>query len=54
MTPSSTNMRNFAPSKSDVPSVLVIQSIVVEYAEGYIIVERIDSRELPGVPRSFR
>ena len=54
MTPSSTNMRNFAPLKSDVPNVLIVQTIVVEYAEEYIIVERVDSRELSGVPRSLR
>ena len=49
VTPSSTNMRDLAPPKSDIPSILVIQSIVVEYAKEYVIVECIDNREFDGV-----
>jgi len=43
VTPSSTNMRELAPPKSDIPSILV-QPIVAEYPKEYIIVERIGSR----------
>lgn len=43
-----TNMRNLAPPKSDIPSIVVVQSIVVEYAEEYVIVKRIDSRKFQG------
>ncbi|KAH9054859.1 hypothetical protein EDB87DRAFT_1580228 [Lactarius vividus] len=42
VTPSSTSMRELAPPKSDIPSILLIQSIAVEYAEENIIVEPID------------
>jgi hypothetical protein len=44
VTPSLTNMRELAPPKSDIPTILIIQSIAVEYAEEYIIVEPMDSR----------
>ena len=43
VTPSLTNMRELAPPKSLIPTILVIQSIVVEYTEEYIILECIDS-----------
>ena len=46
VTPSLTNMRELAPPKSDIPTILLIQSIAVEYAEEYIIVEPMDSRVL--------
>ncbi len=42
VTPSSTNVRELAPPKSDIPSILLIQSITVEYTEEYIIVEPMD------------
>jgi len=37
-------MKELAPPKLDIPSILLIQSIVVEYDEEYIVVEPIDSR----------
>ena len=48
-TPSLTNMRELAPPKSDIPTILLIQSIVVEYVKEYIIVEPMDSRAKDGV-----
>ena len=42
MTPPPTNMREVAPPESDVPGILVIQSIVVKYTEEYIIHKDID------------
>ena len=39
-----TNMTEFAPPKSNVPAVLFIQSIAIEYIEEYFIVEPTDSR----------
>jgi hypothetical protein len=44
VTPFLTNMRGLAPPKSDVPMILLVQSIVVEYLEEDIIVEPMDSR----------
>jgi hypothetical protein len=44
VTPSLTNVRELAPQKSDIPMILIIQSIAVEYSEKYIIVEPMDSR----------
>ena len=38
-----TNMRQFAPPILDIPSILLVQSIAVEYFEEYILVERMDS-----------
>ena len=38
-----TNMKELAPAKSEVPSVLFIKSIIVKYGEEYIFVELIDS-----------
>ena len=35
-----------APPKSVIPAVLFVQSIAVEYAEEYIVVEPMDSRIL--------
>ena len=49
VTPSLTDLRELAPPpKSVIPAVLLIQSIVVEYAKEYIIrvVESLDSRIL--------
>ena len=43
-TPSPTNMRELAPSKLGIPTILLIQSIAVEYVKEYIIVEPMDSR----------
>jgi len=37
-------MRELAPPKSDIPRILVIQPIIVEYAEEHIIIEHIDRR----------
>ena len=45
-TPSLTNMRELAPQKSGIPMMLIVQSIVVEYVEEYIIIEPMDSRIL--------
>ena len=42
--PSLTNMRKLAPPKSGIPAILLIQPIVVEYAEENIFVEPMDSR----------
>ena len=39
-----TNLREIAPPKSVIPTVFLIQSVAVEYAEEYIIVEPINSR----------
>jgi hypothetical protein len=44
--PSPTNMRELAPQKSDIPILLCVQSIKVEYAEEYIIIDPMDSRIL--------
>ena len=38
VTPSSVNMSDLASPKSDIPRILAIQSIVVEYSEEYIII----------------
>ena len=46
VTPSLTNMGELAPQKLEIPIILVIQSVVVEYAEEYIIIEPMDSRVL--------
>ena len=46
VTPSLTNMGEPAPPKSVIPAVLFVQSIAVEYAEEYIVVEPMDSRIL--------
>ena len=53
VTPSLTNMREPAPPKLVIPAVLLIQSVVVEYAEEYIVVEPMDSR-VRGSAHSFR
>jgi hypothetical protein len=37
-------MKELAPPKSEIPIVLPVQSIVVEYVEKYIIDEPMDSR----------
>jgi hypothetical protein len=37
-------MRELAPQKLEVPKILIIQSIAVENAEEYIIVEPMDCR----------
>ena len=42
--PSLTNVRELAPPKSVIPAVFLIQSVAVEYAEEYIVVEPINSR----------
>ncbi len=39
-------MREPAPPNPDIPGILIAQSIVVKYAEEYIIVEPIDSRRI--------
>ena len=39
VTPSLTNMGELAPQESPIPMTLIIQSIVIEYAEEYIVVE---------------
>ena len=44
MTPASTHVSELAPPKSDIPTIVLIQSIAVEYAEEYVIVEPMDSR----------
>ena len=44
--PSSTNLREVAPPQSDIPIYLVIQSIVVENDEKYIVIERVDAFEV--------
>jgi hypothetical protein len=36
-------MRELAPQKPDIPMMLIVQSIAVEYAEEYIGVEPMDS-----------
>ena len=46
VTPLLTNMRDLAPPKLDIPSILVIQSIEFEYAEKYIIIECVHGRKL--------
>jgi hypothetical protein len=43
-TPSLTNMRELAPPMSEIPIILFIQPIAVEYAEEYIVVEQMDSQ----------
>ena len=47
--PSLTNVRELAPPKSDIPAIVLIQSIAVEYVKEYIIVESMDSRILCNV-----
>jgi len=44
--PSSTNMRDLTPPKSDIPGICVIQSIIVENAEKCVIIKPVDSRVL--------
>ena len=44
VTPSLTNMRELAPPKSVIPTIILIQSVAVEYDEEYIIVEPMGSR----------
>jgi len=44
VTPSLTNVKELAPPKSDIPNFLVIQPIIVEYAEEDIIIEHVDRR----------
>ena len=39
--PSSTNMREFAPPKSDIPAILVTQSVAVEYSQECMILPNI-------------
>ena len=46
VTPPLTDVRELAPPKSDIPTVVYIQSIAVEYAEEYVIVEPMDGRIL--------
>jgi hypothetical protein len=46
VTPSLTEMRELAPQILEIPKILIIQSITVEYAEEYIIVKPMDSRVL--------
>ena len=48
--PSLTNVGELAPHKTVIPTILVVQSIAVEYSEEYIIVEPMDSRLLCVVP----
>ena len=48
MTPSLTNVRDPAPPKFLIPAVLLIQSVAVEYAEEYIVVEPMDNRVRDG------
>ena len=43
VTPSLTNMGELAPQESAIPIMLIIQSIAIEYAEEYIVVEPMDS-----------
>ena len=43
VTPSLTDLRELAPPKSAVPTIPLIQSIVVEYVEEYIIIEQMNS-----------
>ena len=46
VTPSLTNMGELAPQQSEIPLILIILSIAVEYAKEYIIVEPMDARIL--------
>ena len=46
VTPSLANMRELAPQKPEIPKKYIIQSIVVEYTEEYIVVEPMDSSVL--------
>ena len=43
VTPTSTNMGELAPQESAIPMTLIIQSIAIEYAEEYIVLEPMDS-----------
>ena len=43
VTPSLTNMGELAPQQLEIPMILILQSIAVEYAEEYIIVETMDT-----------
>lgn len=52
VTPTVTNVRDLAPPM-EIPSILLVQSIVVEYGEEYIKVDRIDSGVLHGVSWTF-
>ena len=54
VTPSLTNMRELAPPKSDIPIILHIQSIAVEYSEECVVVEPIDSHVCVWVVRRQR
>ena len=44
VTPSFTNLREITPPMSVIPTVFLIQSVAVEYAEEYIVFEPMDSR----------
>ena len=46
VTPSLTNMGELAPQKLGIPMILIIQSITIEYAEEYIIVEPMDGSRI--------
>ena len=46
VTPSLADMGELAPQMMEIPKILVIQSIVVEYTKEYIVVEPMDSRVL--------
>ena len=54
VTPSLTNTRELAPPKSDIPIIVLIQSIAVEYAEEDIVVESMNSHICKGVVRRWR
>lgn len=53
VTPSLTNMGEFAPQKLAIPMILIPQSIAVEYTEEYIIVEPMDSSRIPYIVSSI-
>ena len=44
VTPSLTNVRELAPPKSEIPMIIIVQSIAGEYSEEYIIFEPMYSR----------
>ena len=48
VTPSSVNMSDLASPKSDIPRILAIQSIVVEYSEEYVIIKSRGFHWVPG------
>ena len=54
VTPSLTNTRELAPPKSDIPIIVLIQSIAVEYADEDIVVEPMNSHVCIGVIRRWR